>query len=433
MAATRFWSINGRFLTQPLSGVQRYAQEIVRAMDELLDEDHPLTRDLSLEILAPPGSVRPLNLRAATLRQAGRGAGQLWEQFSLPNEPRGGLISLCNLGPLRARKHIVCIHDANTRIHPSSYSAKFRALYRVLLPALGRRAKHITTVSEFSAAQLARFGIAPREKTTVISGGHEHALAWTPRHSTKSREVAGEGTILAIGSPAPHKNVQMLVALADALAASGLRLAIGGSLDPKVFNQLRPQPVASNVDWIGAFDDEELAALLADSLCLAIPSFAEGFGLPAVEAMARGCPIVSTDRASLPEVCGDAALYASPTDPAAWLFQFNRLKDDPNLRNELSAKGRVRAHRFSWRRSAERYLQLMALADGLTNTASSAKAHDQDLSPLPAAVADTSAAAREVYQTTQGGSARAKSDAMVPDEIDIHDPAPFGPLLGADG
>jgi glycosyltransferase involved in cell wall biosynthesis len=237
----RHWSINGRFLTQPLSGVQRYAQEIVRGLDALIGEGHPLARDLELEVLTPPGAVRPLELSAVGIRSAGKHAGHAWEQLSLPKAPRGGLLSLANTGPVAARKHIVCIHDVNTRLAPGSYSPQFRALYRLLVPALGRSAARVATVSHFSADQIAGFGIARKAKMAVIPNGHEHALAWQARHSLTTERAGGRNTILMLGSPAPHKNMQMLLGVADQLAGMGLRLAIAGKVDGRVFSKTVPQ------------------------------------------------------------------------------------------------------------------------------------------------------------------------------------------------
>jgi glycosyltransferase involved in cell wall biosynthesis len=371
---SRSWSINGRFLTQPLSGVQRYAEEIVKALDALIVEGHPHARDLSVELLVPPGLARPLPLQAISVRRVGRTGGHSWEQLALPIAPRGGLLSLGNAGPVAARKHIVCIHDVNTRLAPASYSAQFRTLYRILLPALGRSAARVATVSHFSADQIAGFGIARKAKMAVIPNGHEHALAWTPQHSMVTEKASGPNTIFVIGSPAPHKNVSMLLNMADQLAAAGLQLAIAGKADPHVFASGAPRFDAPNVHWLGAITDGELAALLGDCLCLAFPSFTEGFGLPALEAMARGCPVVSSDRASLPEVCGEAALYAAPTEPAAWLAHFKRLKADADLRAGLIAKGFVQARRFRWNKSAALYLLLMARLDGVEHAPESLRA-----------------------------------------------------------
>ena len=362
---TRYWSINGRFLTQPLSGVQRYAQEIVRGLDALVSEGHPLAQGLELEVITPPGLARPLPLGAISMRSAGKRGGHAWEQLSLPKAPRGGLLSLANAGPVAARKHIVCIHDVNTRLVPASYSPQFRALYRILVPALGRSAARIATVSHFSADQLVGFGIAGRAKMAVIPNGHEHALAWQARHSLTTERAGGPATVLLLGSPAPHKNMQMLLGVTGKLAAMGLRLAIVGKVDSRVFAKAVPQVDAPNVIWLGGVGDDELAAMMADCLCLAFPSLTEGFGLPALEAMARGCPVVSTDRASLPEVCGNAALLASPTEPGAWLAHFQRLKQDQALRTVLIERGHAQAQRFRWKKSAEMYLRLMARVDGL--------------------------------------------------------------------
>jgi glycosyltransferase involved in cell wall biosynthesis len=134
--------------------------------------------------------------------------------------------------------------------------------------------------------------------------------------------------------------------------------------DSRVFSGTGQQYDAENIFWLGKVSDEALAALLRDSLCLCFPSITEGFGLPALEAMAIGCPVISSDRASLPEVCGDAALYACPRDSESWLTQILTLKGKPHLASELSERGRNRARNFSWRSAAEDYLKLMAKLDG---------------------------------------------------------------------
>jgi glycosyltransferase involved in cell wall biosynthesis len=362
---SRHWSINGRFLTQPVTGVQRYGREILRALDGLVASGHPLARDLKLELLVPP-SVKPLpSLAAIRRRRVGRVEGHAWEQGVLPFAIRGGLISLCNTGPLCVSKHIVCIHDLNTRLVPDSYSLRFRALYRLLLPALGRTAEHVTTVSRFSRTQLQRHRVAAPGKIHVIGNGSDHVQDWQPRHSPKTRAVAGPDTIVVFGSGSPNKNVGLLVGMAGELARANLRLAIAGATDMRVFASGVSLESCDNVVSLGRLTDSEIAALLVDSLCLAFPSFSEGFGLPPLEAMSLGCPVVVSDRSCLPEICGDAALYASPTDPTAWLDKFRRLRCDPALRAALVERGRHRAALYSWRAAADSYLQLMARSDGL--------------------------------------------------------------------
>ena len=362
---SRFWTINGRFLAQRRTGVQRYAYEIVRHLDELLAAGHPLTRGLRMELLVPPDATEPIDLNAIRVRETGWLRGHCWEQVVLPAKARGPLLNLCNTGPLAKSNQLVCIHDLNTRVCPESYSRAFRTLYGVLMPTLGRTARRIVTVSQYSADALVRHGICAREKIVVIPNGHEHALRWTPQHSAATHAAAGPDTIVLIGSTIPHKNVRLILGMAERLAQAGLRLAVVGARDRSVFGGVAEMGDAANIAWLGRLSDAELAALLSNSLCLAFPSLVEGFGLPPLEAMALGCPVVVSDRASLPEVCGEAALYAAPDSPDAWLGTFMRLRRSPTLRARMIARGRRRAGEFRWENAATIYLAEMARIDGV--------------------------------------------------------------------
>lgn len=368
----REWAINGRFLSQPISGVQRYAREIVKSLDDALRHNHPFAEDLSLKLVLPPDAIAPLGLSRIEVVKLGKTGGHLWEQVYLPSATQQGLISLCNSGPIRHPRQIVCIHDLNTRVVPGSYSLPFRVLYRALIPALGRSAMLVATVSNYSANKLKHFRICEHDKIRVIPNGSNHALNWAPVHSEKTRAVAAKNTILVLGSRAPHKNLELMLGIADDLAELGLRLAVVGASNPRVFAP-KSQALAAahqpgNVVWLGRISDNELAALLADCLCLAFPSFTEGFGLPPIEALARGCPVVVSDRASLPEVCGTAALYAAPDDPEAWVRQFSRLASEPDLHATLARGGPGAAARYTWQCSAEKYLSAMAECDGIDIT-----------------------------------------------------------------
>jgi glycosyltransferase involved in cell wall biosynthesis len=384
----RHWTINGRFLTQPLTGVQRYAREIIAALDVLLSAGHPLTDGLSIELLIPPNAdPDALPLRSIAIRRSSGAQGHLWEQITLPSRAgTGGLLSLCNLGPLNASRQIVCIHDANTRVVPQSYSRSFRTAYRLLVPAVARMSKAVATVSNHSAAELARFGIASRE-TVVVPNGSEHALRWQPRHSDRTKTAASNDTVVLLGSSIPHKNVGLILDMAGRLRQQGLRIAVVGKPDPRVFHAGQTHD-AENIAWLGRVSDDELAALLQDSLCLAFPSLAEGFGLPPLEAMALGCPVVVSDCASLPEICGSAAQYASPHDPDAWLHRFVALHRNPGLRRMMSEQGRLRSRLFSWAQSAKRYLELMAEIDGVATAHATGRSkvhHPTDLTIEPRA------------------------------------------------
>lgn len=359
---TRRWTINGRFLSQPMTGVQRYAREVVRSLDSLILEQVPLARGLGVRMLCPPKSG-DMPLVSIERCEIGRMGGHAWEQAQLSSSLDGsGLLSLCNTGPLLVRKQIVCIHDANVWNAPQSYSTAFRMLYRHLLPRLGNRTWGISTVSEYSLGELVGRGIVQAGRAFVAPNGHEHALRWKPQHSEVTRLAASRDTIVMIGSSAPHKNVDLILGMARRLADVNLRIAVVGAADPRVFRgQLQAETM--NVHWLGRVSDGELAALLRDSLCLAFPSLTEGFGLPALEAMVIGCPVVVSDRASLPEVCGSAALFAPPDDPDAWFDRFVQLRESQALRLHMIGKGRTRGLEYSWKTTAMRYLEAMAAAD----------------------------------------------------------------------
>ncbi|WP_099864342.1 glycosyltransferase family 4 protein [Pararhizobium haloflavum] len=362
---TRRWIVNGRFLAQPVTGVQRYAHEIVTALDRLMASGQLLTRDLEIEVLAPPNADHVLALKTIPIRRVGYLTGHAWEQAALPTAvASGGLLSFCNTGPITVGRQIVCIHDTNVFSWPQSYSLAFRALYRQLLPRLGRSAANVATVSHYSAGELVTHGVATADRILVAPNGHDHAARWRPAHSAATRAIAGRDLIVMIGSPAPHKNMRLMLDMAERLKELGLRIAIVGMSNPRVFSETAMRQPVDNVLWLGRLSDAEMAALLKDSLCLAFPSFVEGFGLPPLEAMALGCPVVVSDRASLPEICADAALYAAPDDADAWLDQFRRLLMFPALRLDLAARGRARAGHFRWEMSAEAYLLAMARADG---------------------------------------------------------------------
>lgn len=357
------WTINGRFLAQQMTGVQRYAREIVLGLDRCLARHPTISRELDVELLVPPDARAELALSVIRTRAVGRIGGHLWEQAVLPAKVRGGLLSLCNTGPILVRKHIVCIHDANTWNFPQSYSLAFRTLYRVLLPVLGRTAEQISSVSQYSAAELARHGICRSDKIFVVTNGHEHVAGWKAKHSLQTKRAAGPSTIVILGSSAPHKNAKLILGMADRLRKAGFSIAVVGMSDPRVFSLPASVQEAANVFWLGRLSDGELAALLSDSMCLAFPSFTEGFGLPPLEAMALGCPAVVSDRASLPEICGDAALYASPDDADAWYERFTELQRSRTLRLEMIDRGHARTSLYRWDASAALYLQAMLATD----------------------------------------------------------------------
>lgn len=344
--------LNGRFLAQGLTGVQRYAREIARALDAMADRP-PVT------LLAPP-DARDLDLfpRLAP-RMVGSRTGQGWEQWDLPRTASGGLLlNLGNTGPLLAgSRQAVVIHDAGAFDTPESYGLAFRLWYRGLQRGLAWRGARILSVSRFSAGRIAHHLGIPEPPATLEGGEHILREAADPavlaRHGLQPRRYA-----LVVGTGAAHKNLAALQAAMGALHARGLVLAVAGAKDAAVFRA--GSDVPGDVRALGRVSDAELRALYEGALCLLFPSRYEGFGLPPVEAMWCGCPVVAAPMGALPEVCADAALWFDPARPASLGEAVAALADDGARREALAGAGFARAQGFSWDAAARRLLGFIA-------------------------------------------------------------------------
>jgi glycosyltransferase involved in cell wall biosynthesis len=363
----RRWSVNGDFTTLRPTGVARYARETTLALDALVAERHPLTEDLALELLVPRPVQDPLPLKALPVRLVPEyrrpRLPQFWVQAQLPRQVEGGLLSFCNLAPVVLKRQVVCIHDLHTMMVPESYGRLFRWVHRLVLPAVGRRADRITTVSEFSRSRIAAYGVAPAGKVAVTYNGSDHVDRWDESRSDLGRRPDWP-YVFCLAQRQPYKNMELIVRLAPVLERMGLDLWIAGDVDPaRLFAGRTGKP--ANVRLLGRIGDDDLKAALAGALCFLFPSRIEGFGLPAIEAMAAGCPVVASTSPCLPEICGEAALYADPDDAGAWIERVRLLQEDKALRRRLVAAGRARASAYSWRRVAETYLELMASLDGV--------------------------------------------------------------------
>ncbi len=348
--------LNGRFAAQALTGVQRFATEITRALGA-----EPRWAGLDATMLTPR-TDRPVSLAGIRSQAVGIRQGHAWEQFDLPRGAGGGLLlNLGNTGPLRQPAQIVVIHDAGVFSTPDSYSRPFRLWYRFLHRRLARRAK-IVTVSDFARSDLARHLRIDPAAVAVVPEGAEHIL----RDAADPDILAAHGLaagryVLAVGSLAPHKNLAGLSRMAGALRDRGMTLAITGAFDPKVFapgQPALPQPAL----YLGRVNDAQLRALYEAAACFVFPSRYEGFGLPAVEAMACGCPVAAARAGSLPEVCGDAAAYFDPGDPDDIAQIVCRLADTPPLAAELRRQGRLRARRFTWDIAARQLMDTVQAA-----------------------------------------------------------------------
>jgi glycosyltransferase involved in cell wall biosynthesis len=346
--------INGRFLTRPPTGVDRYATELLRAwlpgaasvrsVRTLLPAKSELrdTQGLTLDI-AKVGSLR----------------GHAWEQLELSRHCGDGtLLNLCNTGPIARRRQLVVLHDAAIVAQPATYSLAFRSWYRWLFGGLMRHAGVVATVSKFSAGELMRHVGGRAAGIELISGAGEHVLRAAADTGVLERlGLSGQRYVLAVGSRTPNKNLSGVLRAASKLSDLGCKVVAAGGSNSRVFNGVALD--SDSLVMAGYVTDGELRALYENAACFVFPSLYEGFGLPPLEAMHCGCPVIVSDRASLPEVCGRAALYCDPEDADDIASKIRQVLTSESLRNELREAGYARAREFSWDRAAAQLEQLL--------------------------------------------------------------------------
>ncbi len=346
--------LNARFLTRPPSGVDRVATELMSALDR-----HGLPPPFEeWHAVKPKGQAYKGSHEAPQILQRltqshGPFKGHLWEQLTLPRTaPDDWLLSLCNSGPVMRSKHIVMMHDAQVFRVPESYGRAYRFWHRRLQPLLGQRAAMILTVSQHSKNELVEFGIAPAQKIRVVPNGADHILRHKADLTVLTRNgLSSNGFFLAIGSAAPHKNIPMLVQAAATRPDTTKPLVVVGSGQSGVFSSQGTNAL-ENTLLIGRVTDGELRALYENATALLFPSLTEGFGLPPLEAMLCGCPVIAANAGAVPENCGDAVMFLDPLNVAQWSSAMDGLSDDPDMRGRLAGLGQKHAAAFTWANAA---------------------------------------------------------------------------------
>ncbi len=325
-------TVNGRALGRRVTGVERYAREVVARL--------------------PDGVVV---VSGGPERSGWRG--HLWEQSRLPRRiPRGDLLwSPANTGPLAVREQVVTVHDVAPLDHPEWFDPVFGAWYRWMLPRLARRVRRVVTDSEFSKGRiLARTGLA-EERVAVVHPGVDHEF-FRPAGLAEIEAVREsyrlpDRYVLAVGTLDPRKGLEDLVAAWRRVRSAEGVLAIAGGRVPTLRRSLRIEE-DDTVRLLGYVPDQRLRPLYAGAAAFALPSHYEGFGLTVLEALACGAPVVASNGAALPEVAGSAAVYVPPGDRDALAEALRGVLGDASVAGRLREEGLARAARFGWDRTA---------------------------------------------------------------------------------
>jgi glycosyltransferase involved in cell wall biosynthesis len=362
------FAINGKFASQRITGVQRVGYELAMAFQRLFPED------AELPLLIPDNARTDVVLpKAKTVGR--RLKGSLWEQLALPFAAGGRtLLSLCNMGPLFFRRQVVMMHDVAIYDLPENYSWKYRLWYRVAFSLLKRNARHIVTVSEFSKTRIMeRLGI-DASRISVVWNGVDHFEKIAPDTAILSRlNLKNDRYVLAVGSLSIGKNLPRILAAMERLSdRHDWKFVVVGGCDLRVFN---PRAKASydlskNIIAAGFVSDSELRALYENAACFVFPSLYEGFGLPPLEAMSCGCPVIVSREAALPEVCGNAAMYCDAHSVDDIVDKVRQMMEDAAVRETWRERGREHARGFRWERSARQLLDVLEreLAGGVTRS-----------------------------------------------------------------
>jgi glycosyltransferase involved in cell wall biosynthesis len=351
------FAINGKFASQRITGVQRVAYELTRAMQSRASSP------ADLPILVPPDAV-DLGLAARPTDIARGLKGNLWEQISLPLAARRDtLISLCNTGPMFKRRHMLMIHDMAVYDVPNGFSKKFVMWYRLRFSLLRRQADLILTVSGFSRSRICHHLGVDESRVKVIRPGADHMDRVTAEPAILQKlSLTADKYCVIVGSLDPRKNLRRVLAATKRLGHLGdFKFVVAGGANPRIFaGDVSTQDLESDrIVWAGFVTDGELKALYSSAACLAFASLYEGYGLPPLEAMYCGCPVIVSSEASLPEACGDAAMYCDANSIEDIAAKIELMATQKDIRERYRQAGMAHAHQFKWDGAATRLLEIL--------------------------------------------------------------------------
>jgi len=359
-----------RTLSGRLTGDRTFTLGILRGLAELLAGDEHQV----LAIMKDPAGAElvPRHPAIETIIAPGL-PGRLWMAGTFPliaRRRRADVALFHYMGPLLSPcPTVTVVHDVVWRALPQTFPRRARLWLDAFLPGTMRRAAAVVTVSKFSRGEIARhFGVPPAKIHVVhdaVDASFHPVTDSAALAAVREKYQLPQRFILSIGLLQPRKNVVGLVDAYAGLPAARrqeIGLAIAGRPGWRYDAILRRAEAGAApgiVRVTGYVDDEDLPALYSAATCLAYPSLYEGFGLPPLEAMACGTPVLCSNVTSLPEVVGDAALTVDPYDVDALRDGLERLLTDEALRKRLWAAGIERAKRFTWEASARSLLAVL--------------------------------------------------------------------------
>ena len=348
--------VNARFLCEPATGVGRFAIEISKQLKKLDD---------SIVFVCHEGIHYQETAKELDVVVYGKLKRMPWEQLELrlymKKYPNALLINLANTAPLFFRRNVLLIHDILWFTNPEWYNKKAVLYMRLLTPRLVRQAVKILTVSNYSKGEIAKaFGLPKESIGVVYNAVGEQFVPLDDATSSRSR-FEGRKYILAVSSIDPRKNFGRLIQafFQSGVVEQGYELLVVGrkyKAFPDIDFELSTEQ-EKHVQFLGYVDDQELVELYQNAQLFCYPSLAEGFGIPPLEAMACGCPVITSNLTSIPEVCGDAVRYVDPYDVDMLSQIISTVLSGHESREGLIKNSFIQVKRFSWHCSAKSLLE----------------------------------------------------------------------------
>lgn len=348
--------INARFLTQSITGVQRFAIEISKELKDLMGDN--------IRFVSPPDILHKEIAKYLAVEIIGKRKGHLWEQIDLPqflkrrNNPF--LLNLCSTAPIYYSNQIITHHDITYIRYPKSFSLAFRTLYRLIIPQILKHSKGLITVSNFSKNEISQYYKYPLEKIHIIYNAVNQNFKPKENFSSESKKSSSTKYLLAVSSNNYHKNFKGLVEAFSLISKDiDVKLLIVGNYDSKSFKHIKLDSLNNRVKFVGRISDQELIKLYQSAEAFIFPSLYEGFGIPPLEAQACGCPVLASNVASIPEILQASSLFFDPLDINSMTIAITKILTTPNLRIELREKGIDNVKRYSWKSSAKEIINII--------------------------------------------------------------------------
>jgi glycosyltransferase involved in cell wall biosynthesis len=349
-------------------GMEVVARELIPALVEAAPPGTRFTAFVNREAAAakdgPWGELLPavtVPVRARNRLQWVRGEQQLLPRLAA-REGVQLVHSLASTAPAWGRfRRVVTVHDLIYARFPDTHAGVRDLGMRVLVPLAVRRSDRVMVDSQSTRADLIELLRTPAERIDVVPLGLGSLRRAQPSPERELRERLGLGerrVILSLSAKRPHKNLAALIDAQALIAPERRPLLVLPGYATEHEAQLRERGVAGDVLFAGWLPAEQIEGLWEQAAAFVYPSLYEGFGLPVLEAMARGVPVACSNASSLPEVAGDAALQFDPHDVRAIAAAIERLLADPAEAQRLRARGIEQAARFSWERTAQMTLEV---------------------------------------------------------------------------